>query len=109
MQIDPASIARNLIVLGIIGLAAAGLLWFANKPQAPTEFQRQQSQGSLFNSFAINEMDRVAKAYPQCLYSSGDFTVRCPLNNSLHYLVWVSAGLLLAGLVIQSSTTRKPE
>lgn len=109
MQIDPASIARNLILLGIIGLTAAGLIWFANKPLGPTQFQRQQSQGSLFNSFAINEMDRVAKAYPQCLYSGGDFTIRCPLNNFLHYLVWASAALFIAGLVIQSSTTRKPE
>lgn len=109
MQIDPVSVARNFMLLGFIGLIAAGLVWFANKPQPPTQFQRQQSQGSLLNSFAINEMDRMNKAYPQCLYSSGSFVIRCPLNGNLHFFVWASGALLLLGLVINASITRKTE
>lgn len=103
-QLNIKSLGSKIMLAGAGGLIIASLIWVANKPPAPTDFQRQQSRGSMLGIFAINEMQRVADAYPKCFYQGSDYTVTCPMGGNLHILVFLSAGLFAGGLLLLTST-----
>lgn len=97
------SLANNVLLLGALGLIVSVLFWHANKPAAPTAYDRNMSRGSLLNSFAVNARDREIEAYPKCLYQPSDYTITCPAGGNLYLLTWASAALMLLGLVLRSS------
>lgn len=98
------SLSNNLLLLGALCLLASFLIWNANKPAAPTAYDRQATRGSLIGSFAVNSRDREIAAYPKCLYQGSDYTIICPMNGNLHYLTWAAGLLLIAGLLLRASS-----
>lgn len=106
MQLDLSSLAKKLLIGGLIGIALCIVLWSSSRPPAPSAFQHRQASGSLIAGFGVSAAQEAHDTYHQCFTASTTRYATCPLGGNLHIAFWFS--VLLAAVSGVMLTSLKP-